>query len=174
MAGPQFKSITAWNKSLHSSVRKCVGPVLSCWTLVRTISHRPLCTASAICCMLSIGSIVVRYEEWHWIFAFLLRRDSNPRTLIQNETVSFKKSKIKFCKMQYCSCLFFFFLSRPPIPTIFSEKGPIFTSFLKLWKHTISRVFHWIYATFGMKMIKKLSCRNVSQKNEIWTHLAHT
>ena len=49
-------------------------------------------------------------------------------TLIQNETVSFKKSKIKFWKKQYCSCFFCSFISKPPIPTFFSEKVPIFTS----------------------------------------------
>ena len=37
-------------------------------------------------------------------------------TLIQNETVSFKKPKIKFWKMQYSSCLFCSFISKPPIP----------------------------------------------------------
>jgi len=66
-----------------------------------------------------------------------------PHTLIQNETVSFKKSKIKFWKTQICSCLFCSSISRPPFPTIFSEKDPIFISVYRLWKYAISRKFEF-------------------------------
>ena len=72
--------------------------------------------------------------------------DSGCPTLIQNETVLFKKSKIKFWKKHYCSCLFCFSISRPPFSTIFSEKGQIFTSIcfetLKVCNFTKIRVFH--------------------------------
>ena len=54
LAGPQLKANTAWNESLHSSLHKRVSLVLPCWRLARTTSYRPFCTASSICCMLSI------------------------------------------------------------------------------------------------------------------------
>ena len=54
LACPQLHANTAWNESLHNSLRKRVSLALPCWKLARTISYRPFCTASAICCMLSI------------------------------------------------------------------------------------------------------------------------
>ena len=41
----------------YSSLRKRVSLVLPYWRLARTISYRPFCAASAICCMLSIRII---------------------------------------------------------------------------------------------------------------------
>ena len=46
----------AWNESLRNSLRKRVSLALPCWKLTRTIRYRPFCTASAICCMLSIDA----------------------------------------------------------------------------------------------------------------------
>ena len=54
LARPQFQANTEWNESLHNSLRKRVSLALPCWKLARTISYRPFCIASAICCMLSI------------------------------------------------------------------------------------------------------------------------
>ena len=51
---PQLQANTAWNESLHNSLRKRVSLALPCWKLARTINYWPFCTASAICCMLSI------------------------------------------------------------------------------------------------------------------------
>ena len=42
------------NHYIHNSLRKLVSLALPCLALDRTISYRPFCTASAICCMLSI------------------------------------------------------------------------------------------------------------------------
>ena len=39
---------------IHSSMRKRFSLVLPCWTLARTNSRKPFCTASAISCMCSI------------------------------------------------------------------------------------------------------------------------
>ena len=57
LARPQLQANTAWNESLHNLLRKRVSLALPCWKLARTISHRPFCTASAICCMLSITRV---------------------------------------------------------------------------------------------------------------------
>ena len=60
LARPQLKANranTAWNESLPRSLHNRVILVLSCWKLARTTSYRPFCTASAICCMLSITEV---------------------------------------------------------------------------------------------------------------------
>ena len=54
LARPQLQANTAWNESLHNTLRKRVSLALPCWKLARTIIYRPFCTASAICCMLSM------------------------------------------------------------------------------------------------------------------------
>ena len=64
LARPQLNANTAWNESLYSSLRKRVGLVLPCWTLARTTSYRPFCTASAICCMLSIDAIFISFSSF--------------------------------------------------------------------------------------------------------------
>ena len=58
LARPQLQANTAWNESLHNSLHKRVSLALPCWKLARTIICRPYCTASVICCMLSILFLV--------------------------------------------------------------------------------------------------------------------
>ena len=62
---PLLYSIDIWpaqnsmNKSLYTSLCKPVSLVIPCWMLAQTISNRPFCTASAICCMLSIVKCLI-------------------------------------------------------------------------------------------------------------------
>ena len=74
---------TAWNESLHNSLRKRACPALPCWKLAWIISYRPFCTASVICCMLSTSfytkkNIKNRYEWsflYQWIFVLDLEKE---------------------------------------------------------------------------------------------------
>ena len=50
---PQLQANTAWNESLHNSLRKQVSLALTCWTLARTFAQHQ---QFAVCCQLWVFS----------------------------------------------------------------------------------------------------------------------
>ena len=69
-------------------MRRRLSLVLPCCTLARTISYRPFCTASAICCMLSIG------KKFQALFMILRERLQNEQKIYLLVKTLFPKVKL--------------------------------------------------------------------------------